>query len=696
LIPFGLDFRVRVEGVFMNTRHLRWAMVTVSSLTLAGAVAAQSITEYPVSDVPTAVAAGPDGNVWFVLRPANKIAKITPAGTVTEYAVPAQNPFLGGITTGPDGRIWFTEIVANAVGRFDPVSQIFQEFPVQTPDSAPAGIAAGPDGNVWFTESNAPTIGKIDPATGVITEYPIAVAPLHRGRGIVAGADGAMWFTENEVHRVGRIDMAGAVAEYDVPGVVQLDDIVAGPDGALWFPEFFESKIGRITTAGELTEFVIPETGGALPGGLAAGPDGNLWFTEFAQNKIGRLTPAGAISYWTVPTASCAPGHIAAGPDGALWFTEEAVNPVPIKKLGRITTGSSCLTITLSPSTLPEGAAGIAYTPTTVTPSGGTGPYTFHVPGLPAGMTPTSAVVGPDVTIGGTPAAGFSGPIHVVGTDANGCPFDQTYSLFIDPGVTVASITPGSGPATGGTAVGIDGTDFQSAATVTIGGQTAGGIVVSSSTHIAATTPANSPGTLNDVTVTNADSSTGTLAEAFFADFLDVPQGDPFHGVIEKLVRRHATAGCGAGYFCRDYQVYRGEAMVLLLAAKYGPGWVPPPVIAPVFTDLPIVATRPWIEEARVEGITAGCGPTTFCPYDSVDRKTMAVFLLVAKHGAGYQPPAATGIFLDVPVGAPLAAWVDELGREGITTGCGSGYFCPNLSVLRKQLAAFLVATFGF
>jgi hypothetical protein len=41
--------------------------------------------------------------------------------------------------------------------------------------------------------------------------------------------------------------------------------------------------------------------------------------------------------------------------------------------------------------------------------------------------------------------------------------------------------------------------------------------------------------------------------------------------------------------------------------------------------------------------------------------------ILRAKHGSGYQPPAATGMFADVPVGHPFARWIEELSSEGIT-----------------------------
>lgn len=39
----------------------------------------------------------------------------------------------------------------------------------------------------------------------------------------------------------------------------------------------------------------------------------------------------------------------------------------------------------------------------------------------------------------------------------------------------------------------------------------------------------------------------------------------------------------------------------------------------------------------------------------------MAVFLLRALHGRDYAPPAAAGLFADVPRSHPFAAWIERL-----------------------------------
>src|SRR5687767_3030047 len=91
---------------------------------------------------------------------------------ITVYLLPTP-PFPGNqaITQGPDGNLWFTERLGNKIGRITPDGTI-TEFPVPTAFSEPWEIAAGPDGNLWFTEQFGHKIGRITPE-GEITEFPL-------------------------------------------------------------------------------------------------------------------------------------------------------------------------------------------------------------------------------------------------------------------------------------------------------------------------------------------------------------------------------------------------------------------------------------------------------------------------------------------------------------------------------------------
>ena len=82
------------------------------------------------------------------------------------------------------------------------------------------------------------------------------------------------------------------------------------------------------------------------------------------------------------------------------------------------------------------------------------------------------------------------------------------------PAPTVTAITPNSGSVSGGTTVSITGTGFSAGATVSLGGTTATGVMVNSSTSITATTAAHAIGAVT-VVVTNADGQSGLLANGY-------------------------------------------------------------------------------------------------------------------------------------------------------------------------------------
>jgi hypothetical protein len=75
----------------------------------------------------------------------------------------------------------------------------------------------------------------------------------------------------------------------------------------------------------------------------------------------------------------------------------------------------------------------------------------------------------------------------------------------------------------------------------------------------------------------------------------------------------------------------------------------------------------------------------------------MAVFLLKTLLGSTYVPQTCAGDFDDVPCPSQFADWIEDLAGRGITGGCqvNPPLYCPTNSVLRQQMAAFLVKTFS-
>ena len=180
--------------------------------------------------------------------------------------------------------------------------------------------------------------------------------------------------------------------------------------------------------------------------------------------------------------------------------------------------------------------------------------------------------------------------------------------------------------------------------------------------------------------------------------FVDVPTTNSAWSYIERLYSAGITSGCGSGNYCPISEVNRAQMAIFLLRGMHGGSYTPPPVSGSTgFGDVPLDATyAPWVKQLALEGITAGCGNGNYCPLQIVNRAQMAIFLLRAKHGSAYVPPAvgaSTG-FSDVPLSATYAPWVKQLAAEGITAGCGNGNFCPLQNVNRAQMAIFLVRAF--
>jgi hypothetical protein len=101
-----------------------------------------------------------------------------------------------------------------------------------------------------------------------------------------------------------------------------------------------------------------------------------------------------------------------------------------------------------------------------------------------------------------------------------------------------------------------------------------------------------------------------------------------------------------------------------------------------------------FIETLLHRGVTGGCTATSYCPTSGSTREQMAVFVLVAREGAGYAPPACgTPMFGDVPASSPFCKWIEELARRGIVGGCGGGNYCPGAAVTREQMAVFVLRT---
>ena len=103
-----------------------------------------------------------------------------------------------------------------------------------------------------------------------------------------------------------------------------------------------------------------------------------------------------------------------------------------------------------------------------------------------------------------------------------------------------------------------------------------------------------------------------------------------------------------------------------------------------------------FVEALAHNNVTAGCSAADYCPLTRTTREQMAVFVLVAREGAGYAPPACdpgAPRFTDVPASSGFCRFIEELARRGVVIGCSPTQYCPAATVARDQMAVFVLAT---
>ena len=148
--------------------------------------------------------------------------------------------------------------------------------------------------------------------------------------------------------------------------------------------------------------------------------------------------------------------------------------------------------------------------------------------------------------------------------------------------------------------------------------------------------------------------------------------------------------------YCPANPVTRQQMAVFILKSVHGQAYAPPTCAGVFSDVPCPSQYANWIEQLAAEGVTTGCGGGNYCPLDPVTRQQMAVFLLKAEHGSGYTPPACgSNPFSDVACPSTYANWIKQLVAEGITSGCGGSSYCPTSSVNRAQMAVFLTKTFN-
>jgi streptogramin lyase len=278
------------------------------------------VTSYPTlspNASPWAMTEGGDGNIWFVEAGYGQVASITPSGTVTEYPLAGTYAYQG-VAGGSDGNVWYTAPYTQqgpSIARITPAG-VITLFALPNPVSVPQYIASGPDGNLWFVDSGTNSVGKMDTSGNQLAEYPIPT-PNSNPSAIIAGPDGNLWFLENiSFGAVAKITTSGVVTEYSVQIQAYQNGIAAGSDGAIWFAQWYPNSVARITPDGVISSVALSalNAGGSS---VTLGGDKKLWVEESVSGALGRMSAIGGTGKSFQATHAVAfKGYVASFVDG--------------------------------------------------------------------------------------------------------------------------------------------------------------------------------------------------------------------------------------------------------------------------------------------------------------------------------------------------------------------------------------------
>jgi streptogramin lyase len=403
------DFAVGPDG------HV-WATFTAQDkIVRDGAVIAQKIRR-PAD----AVAATPDGSIWFTLPP-RRIARLARDGQYQEHTVPHDIAPGTSLVLGADGALWFMSHtpypINNFVDRIAPTGEVTSFALDRKIAVRNADITPGPDGALWFAvaaQTGGPSyFGRI--TTKGISRTFLDENQWALPRSITAGKDGALWFLNSggtSSPKVGRIDLDGSFSYRNgAPGTTDPWALTTGPDGALWYATATNPlTLARLDTAPFNSQFgkSFPAPFAGTVNDIAAGPDGRLWLT-LSSGGIVRASTDGVYERFALPYPTSAHG-IALGTDSGLWFAQQEV-PVAeatrwsigrIEALGAATVPSAPqLTATGGDGTakvswsVGDGGAALSGVTVSLTPGGATctwvsGPPTCTVGGLVNGTRYTA------------------------------------------------------------------------------------------------------------------------------------------------------------------------------------------------------------------------------------------------------------------------------------------------------------------
>jgi virginiamycin B lyase len=313
--------------MMLKQRTVLFVIVALLVLAAAGAAVvwklpsrnAHGTVEYGMlapHDIPTTVAAAPDGGVWFTIDFGEGVGRVRD-GKVQRVPKPGgRNVEPIGLAVDSNGAAWVTDPSKIAITRIA-ADGTTESFPLGTPVARLARLAVAPDGAVWFAESTAFSITRLKDGQLKRHEF----KSLRGGPyGVAVGPDGTVWGTLQSGNQLLRIAPSGEMSEYDLPTPSAAPtDVAVDKQGGVWVVEFSANKIAHFVD-GKFTEYPLPQDK-AAPSGITVAPDGSVWFGVLRGASLGRLQ-SGQMTFSALPRDNARPYSVTADASGNVWYAD--------------------------------------------------------------------------------------------------------------------------------------------------------------------------------------------------------------------------------------------------------------------------------------------------------------------------------------------------------------------------------------
>jgi virginiamycin B lyase len=140
---------------------------------------------------PYGVAVTADGAIWATLQTGNQLLQIAADGTGKTFDLPRGGAVPTDVAVGSDGSVWFLQFRANRIGRFKDGQ--FWDVEAAQENAGLSGIAVAPNDDVWFGMMRRASLGRL--RNGHIEVFAL---PRDNARpfSVAVDRDGNVWYAD--------------------------------------------------------------------------------------------------------------------------------------------------------------------------------------------------------------------------------------------------------------------------------------------------------------------------------------------------------------------------------------------------------------------------------------------------------------------------------------------------------------------